>query len=59
MGEPASEALASIQFVRSTPGVSTALVGMSRIAHVEENLSLVKIAPVGLETFQNLFAKTS
>ena len=30
----------AIQFVRSTPGVTTALVGMKRRAHVEDNLAL-------------------
>ncbi len=29
---------AAIQFVRSTPGITTALIGMSRVEHVEENL---------------------
>lgn len=29
---------AAIQFVCSTPGITTALVGMSRVEHVEENL---------------------
>ena len=28
----------AIEFVRSTPGVTTALIGMSRVEHVEENL---------------------
>jgi aryl-alcohol dehydrogenase-like predicted oxidoreductase len=28
----------AIEFVRSTPGITTALVGMSRVEHVEENL---------------------
>jgi aryl-alcohol dehydrogenase-like predicted oxidoreductase len=31
----------AIQFVRSTPGITTALVGMSRVEHVEHNLTLV------------------
>ncbi len=35
----------SIQFVRSTPGVGTALVGMKQSAHVEENLRVAKIPP--------------
>jgi aryl-alcohol dehydrogenase-like predicted oxidoreductase len=39
---PAQRAL---QFVRSTPGVTTALVGMSRREHVEENLALARVAP--------------
>jgi len=30
----------AIQFVLSTPGITTALVGMSRVEHVEENLSV-------------------
>ena len=29
----------AIEFVRSTPGITTALIGMSRIEHVEENLA--------------------
>ena len=36
---------AAIQFVRSTPGITTALVGMSQVAHVEENLQLVGVEP--------------
>jgi len=35
----------AIQFVRSTPGIATGLVGMSRIAHVEENLELAGLPP--------------
>jgi aryl-alcohol dehydrogenase-like predicted oxidoreductase len=57
MGDPPTEAMASIQFVRSTPGVTTALVGMSRVEHVEENLSLAATEPVSTETFQGLFAQ--
>jgi aryl-alcohol dehydrogenase-like predicted oxidoreductase len=29
----------AIEFVHSTPGITTALIGMSRVEHVEENLS--------------------
>jgi len=29
----------AIEFVRSTPGITTALIGMSRVEHVEQNLS--------------------
>jgi aryl-alcohol dehydrogenase-like predicted oxidoreductase len=29
----------AIEFVRSHPGITTALIGMSRVAHVEENLA--------------------
>ena len=34
-----TDAQRCLQFVRSTPGVTTALAGMSRAAHVEENLA--------------------
>ncbi|HEU4833014.1 MAG TPA: aldo/keto reductase, partial [Pyrinomonadaceae bacterium] len=30
---------AAIEFVRANPGITTALIGMSRVEHVEENLS--------------------
>ena len=29
----------AMEFVRSTPGITTALIGMSRVEHVEENLA--------------------
>lgn len=35
----------ALQFVRSTPGVTSALVGMSRREHVEENLSVARTEP--------------
>src|SRR6201990_514651 len=40
MGSLPTDAQTALQFTRSTPGVTTALVGMSRRAHVEENLPL-------------------
>ena len=55
LGSPTTDAMTSIQFVRSTPGVTTALVGMSSAAHVEENLTLAEIAPVAEEQFAGLF----
>lgn len=35
----------AIQFVRGERGITTALVGMSRVEHVDENLQLVKLNP--------------
>jgi aryl-alcohol dehydrogenase-like predicted oxidoreductase len=55
LGGLATDAQTAIQFVRSTPGITTALVGMSRVAHVEENLQLARIAPVLPEDYQRLF----
>ena len=55
LGSLATDALTAIQFVRSTPGITTALVGMSQRAHVEENLRLVRVAPTLPEDYQRLF----
>ena len=43
LGSLGTDAQTGIQFVRSAPGVTTALVGMSRVEHVEENLQLVAV----------------
>ena len=56
LGALASDAQTAIQFVRSTPGITTALVGMSRREHVEENLQLTRVAPAAAADYQRLFA---
>jgi aryl-alcohol dehydrogenase-like predicted oxidoreductase len=45
----------ALQFVRSTPGVTTALVGMKQIEHVQENLKTAQIAPASWEQYSRLF----
>ena len=55
LGSLRTDAQTAIQFVRSTPGITTALVGMSRVEHVEENLELVQVAPVDQQRFAQLF----
>jgi aryl-alcohol dehydrogenase-like predicted oxidoreductase len=50
-----SDAQRALQFVRSTPGVGTALVGMRSLAHVDENARLGRQAPLGWPAFQRLF----
>ncbi|MBA3631404.1 MAG: aldo/keto reductase [Acidobacteria bacterium] len=55
LGKMETDAQTSLQFVRSAPGITTALVGMSRAGHVEENMKLGKIEPVSNETFMELF----
>lgn len=52
-----SDAERALQFVRSSPGITTALVGMSRAAHVQANAKLVSIPPATEEQFTNLFAR--
>jgi len=51
-----TDAQRAIQFVRSTPGITSALVGMARSAHVEENLGTASVARLSLEDFRRIFA---
>ena len=41
-----SDAQRALQFTRSLPGLTTALVGMSNPQHAEENLALVQVPPL-------------
>ncbi len=51
-----TDAQRAIQFVRSSPGVTTALVGMKDMDHVNENLSLTAIPPVDGEIIQGMYS---
>jgi aryl-alcohol dehydrogenase-like predicted oxidoreductase len=57
LGSLSTDAQTAIQFTRSTPGVTTALVGMSRREHVEENLQLARVAPASAEDYGRLFTQ--
>jgi aryl-alcohol dehydrogenase-like predicted oxidoreductase len=50
-----SDVQRALQFVRSTPGVAIALVGMRRVQHVEENIGTARIPPAPVEDFLKLF----
>ena len=52
-----NDAERALQFVRSTPGITTALVGMSRVEHVRANLSLVGVPPASQDEFSKLFER--
>ncbi|HEY2931298.1 MAG TPA: aldo/keto reductase [Acidobacteriota bacterium] len=52
-----TDAQNAIQFVRSTPGVTTALVGMKDSAHVRENLALAAVDPLPEHQYMRLFAR--
>jgi aryl-alcohol dehydrogenase-like predicted oxidoreductase len=45
----------ALQFVRSTPGVTTALVGMKQPSHVDENLQTARTPPAAWEQYSKLF----
>lgn len=52
-----NDAERALQFARSAPGITAALVGMSRTSHVEANARLVEAPPAGLEQFNKLFSR--
>ncbi|MFY9572352.1 MAG: aldo/keto reductase, partial [Blastocatellia bacterium] len=51
-----SDAQRAIQFVRSTPGVTTALVGMSQRSHVDENMAVAAVPAATVEEFFSMFS---
>jgi aryl-alcohol dehydrogenase-like predicted oxidoreductase len=52
-----NDAERALQFVRSSPGITTALVGMSRVEHVKANARLVRVAPATADEFSKLFSR--
>ena len=54
----ATSAQRAIQFVRSTPGLTTALIGMKRAAHVEENLALAQQPLLSPEHLAGIFDRS-
>ena len=58
LGSLSSDAQTALEFVRSAPGITTALVGMSTLEHVEDNLQLVSVEPLPVERFMQLFSAT-
>ncbi len=54
-GRRATRAQTALHFARSSPGVTTALVGMGNPAHAAENLALVNLPPLDTDRFFKLF----
>jgi aryl-alcohol dehydrogenase-like predicted oxidoreductase len=52
-----NDAERALQFARSAPGITTALVGMSRVEHAKANARLVNVPPATIETFSKLFSQ--
>jgi aryl-alcohol dehydrogenase-like predicted oxidoreductase len=50
-----TDAERALQFVRSSPGITTALVGMSHPEHVRANARLVGVPPATVDEFSKLF----
>jgi aryl-alcohol dehydrogenase-like predicted oxidoreductase len=53
-----TDAQLAIQFTRSTPGVTVALVGMSQAAHVRENLALARVPPASEEQYLSFYTQS-
>ncbi len=49
-----TDAQRAIQFVRSTPGIAAALVGMRSAAHVTENLGVARVPPLAAAAFTGM-----
>jgi len=52
-----SDASRALQFARSAPGITTALVGMCREEHVRANAKLVNLPPATIDQFSRLFSR--
>ncbi len=50
-----TDAQRALQFVRSTPGIGTALVGMKQADHVKDNMALARLAPLSPDQVAKLF----
>jgi aryl-alcohol dehydrogenase-like predicted oxidoreductase len=53
-----TDAQRALQFVRSTPGVDCALVGMKSVEHVRAALETAAVAPASLDDYLKLFQRT-
>jgi aryl-alcohol dehydrogenase-like predicted oxidoreductase len=52
-----TDAQCAIQFTRSTPGITAALVGMSHAAHVADNLAIATVAPLTQDAYHDLYRR--
>lgn len=52
-----SDAQRCLQFARSTPGITSAVVGMREQGHVEENLELSGLAPAPAQAIEGLLQR--
>ncbi len=52
-----TQAQRAIQFARSTPGLTTSLIGMSKTARVSENMEVAKVKPFTPTEFYSFFQR--
>jgi aryl-alcohol dehydrogenase-like predicted oxidoreductase len=54
-----SDAQRCLQFARSTPEIAAAVVGMRDPSHVDQNLAVTHVPPVGPEAIERLFKRAA
>ncbi len=54
-----SDAQLCLQFARSSPGITSAIVGMRETAHVEQNLSLARVPVATPEAIEAIFEQAA
>ncbi|MBZ5540912.1 MAG: aldo/keto reductase [Acidobacteriia bacterium] len=52
-----NDAQCALQFARSSPGITTALVGMAQVEHVRANARLAQVASATVDQFSKLFER--
>jgi aryl-alcohol dehydrogenase-like predicted oxidoreductase len=52
-----SDAERALQFARSSPGITTALVGMSKVEHVTADTRIVGVPLATIDEFSQLFSR--
>ncbi|WP_395835688.1 aldo/keto reductase [Cystobacter fuscus] len=57
LGPVVSDPQVGLQWVRSLPGMGTAVVGMRRESHVEENVGVLALPPASLEAVRHFFTE--
>ncbi len=56
---PRSDAQLFLQFARSSPGVTAAIVGMRETAHIAQNLALARVPVASPEAIETLFKRAA
>ena len=56
LGGLETDAQRALQFARSGPGLTSSLVGMSQVAHVEENMRVSEVEPASPGNYMELFS---
>jgi aryl-alcohol dehydrogenase-like predicted oxidoreductase len=56
---PRGDAQLCLQFARSSPGITTAVVGMRDAAHIDQNLALARVPIAAPEAIESLFEQSA